>query len=136
MVTPWFLTQEAAGTAVCILHTNVHSLPFEIQLSNMLRCEEGIKAKFFQNSDLRDYLLGTGDKRIAECCSDKLWGNGIPLHDENCIDPSKWQQQGLLGEILENIRVNINDIMGMNNKSPKSTSELNNTAMDLTIAPI
>ena len=51
-----------------------------------LHCKEGIKAKF--------------------------WGNGILLHDENSLNPSKWHQQGLLGEILVDIRLNINDIMG------------------------
>ena len=67
------------------------------------RCEEGIMAKFMQNSVIRTYLLNTGKKRIVECCSDRLWGNGIPLHDDKCLNPSSWSAQGLLGEILEHI---------------------------------
>ena len=87
------------------------------------RCEEGIKAKFFQNSNLRDYLISTGDKKIAECCGNKFWGMGIPLYEEDCLNQSKWSQQGLLGEILVNIRTNISDIMGMNSsKSPIRSS--------------
>ena len=84
-----------------------------------MRCEEGIKAKFMQNSGLRLYLLNTGNKRIIESCADKLWGPGIPIHDENCLNPSYWNSQGILGEILENTRSSICDIIGINsNFSP------------------
>ena len=78
------------------------------------RCEEGIKAKFMQNSGIRSYLLNTGTKKLVECCNDKLWGTGTPLQDENCLTPSHWTSQGILGEILENIRSSIRDIMGIN----------------------
>ena len=91
------------------------------------RCEERIKAKFFQNSELRDYLISTGWKKLGECCSDRLWGNGVPLHDEDCTKQSKWSQQGLLGEILVDIRSNIKDIMGINvSKSPTITDSVIN----------
>ena len=66
-----------------------------------VRCEEGIKAKFMQNIGCRSYLLSTGEKRIIECCNDKLWGTGVPLHDENHLRSSNWTSQGILGEILE-----------------------------------
>ena len=79
-----------------------------------LRCEEGIKAKFMQNTGIRSYLLNTGNKRLVECCNDKLWGNGIPLHDENSLNPTHWTSQGILGEILESVRDSIRDIMGIN----------------------
>ena len=82
------------------------------------KCEEGIKAKFYQNQHLRLKLLGTGSKKLVECCNDILWGNGIPLYDEECLNRSKWTSQGILGEILENIRSNITDIMGINNNPP------------------
>ena len=78
------------------------------------RCEEGIKAKFMQNSGIRSYLHNTGAKKLVECCNDKLWGTGTPLQDENCLTPSHWTLQGILGKILENIRSSICDIMGIN----------------------
>ena len=68
-------------------------------------CSPGIKAKFHQNSDLTCTLLNkTGFKRIVECTNDKLWGTGIPLNRDECLDQSKWTNQGILGEILEEIR--------------------------------
>ena len=68
-----------------------------------LRCEEAIMAKFMQNNELRSYLLKTNTKRLVECCTDKLWGNGLPLDDNNCLSPNRWFSQGLLGEILEHV---------------------------------
>ena len=63
---------------------------------------------------MRDYRIKTGNKKIVECCNDKLWGKGVPLNEEECLNQSKWIHQGLLGEILVDIRTNIADIMGMN----------------------
>ena len=37
-----------------------------------------------------------------ECTSDKLWENGSPLQDPDCLNPS--QPQGIMGQILESIR--------------------------------
>ena len=41
-----------------------------------------------------------------ECTSDRLWGTGIPLNDANCLDSSRWINQGIMGQILEGIRNN------------------------------
>ena len=84
------------------------------------RCEEGIKAKFMQDIGVRSYLLNTGDKKLVECCNNKFWGNGVRLHQENCLDPNTWSSQGLLGEILQNIRHSIHDILGSNNSGSVS----------------
>ena len=39
-----------------------------------------------------------------ECASDRLWGTGLPLSDPDCLNRSKWISQGILGQILEDIR--------------------------------
>ena len=65
-------------------------------------CLPGIRAKFYQNTNVMDTLLNkTGMKRIVECTSDRLWGTGVPLGDPDCLDPTKWISQGILGQILE-----------------------------------
>ena len=94
-----------------------------------IRFEEGIMAKFMQNSDLCNYLLNIGSKRIVECCGDKLWSNGLPLHDFNCLTPCNWSTQGLLGVILEHIRTSIKDILGTNKQSSPPPVPLNDPAM-------
>ena len=66
-------------------------------------CFPGIRAKFFQNPYCMDTLITkTSSKRILECTSDTLWGNGTPLQDPNCLDSS--QPQGIMGQMLESIR--------------------------------
>ena len=62
-------------------------------------CQPGIRAKFLQNPPVMD----TGSKTIVECASDRLWGTGIPLNDPMCLDPQKWINQGIMGQILEGI---------------------------------
>ena len=67
-------------------------------------CTPGILAKFEQNKLLGDLLKSTGSKKLVECCKDKNWGTGIPLHAGDALDSTKWQSQGWLGEILESVR--------------------------------
>ena len=70
-------------------------------------CQPGIQSKFLQNPPVMDMLLRkTGHKTIVECTSDRLWGTGIPLNDANCLDSSRWFNQGIMGQILEGIRNN------------------------------
>ena len=68
-------------------------------------CTPGILAKFEQNPILSKLLTSTGDKTLVECCKDADWGTGIPLYADNPLDNSNWQSQGLLGEILESVRL-------------------------------
>ena len=66
-------------------------------------CFPGIRAKFHQNPYCMNTLITkTSTKRIMECTSDKLWGNGIPLHDPDCLN--NVQSQGIMGQMLESIR--------------------------------
>ena len=68
-------------------------------------CYPGIQSKFQQNPYAMDILIRkTGNKRIVECASDRLWATGIPLSDLNCLDKTKWISQGILGQMLESIR--------------------------------
>ena len=67
-------------------------------------CYPGILAKFQQNPGLAAFLKNTGEKTIIECCYDETWGNGIPLSNPSCIDPKKYKKQGILGEMLEDVR--------------------------------
>ena len=76
-------------------------------------CKEGLRAKFAQNPYLLDILLETGDKTLIESGYDKVWGTGIPLHDVRCLDPTAWRHQGILGELLGEIRQELRTIQGV-----------------------
>ena len=68
-------------------------------------CILGIRQKFLENDIPRQYLLNkTKGKRIAECTKDPVWGCGMSLHNDHCLDTTKWTSQGIMGSILEKIR--------------------------------
>ena len=66
-------------------------------------CKKGLEAKFMQNPKAMQALLETGHKKLVKCTHDSLWGNGIPLHQPNCLNQQLWKRQGILGEILQEI---------------------------------
>ena len=67
-------------------------------------CYPGILRKFQQNAGIASFLKNTGTKTLLECCYDDTWGNGLPLSNPQCINPSKYKKQGILGAMLECVR--------------------------------
>ena len=90
-------------------------------------CTPGILAKFEQNSMLGNLLKSTGTKTLVECCKDKDWGTGIPLHDTNTLKSEFWHSQGLLVEILETVRNLLSDSTNSSQSTP--------TTMETTTTP-
>ena len=69
-------------------------------------CCPGIREKFVQNPILLEILVKrTGTKRIVECSKDRLWGTGTPLAQVDCLDSDRWITPGIMGKILEDIRM-------------------------------
>lgn len=61
--------------------------------------------KFSQHPDLRERLLNTGDKLLAEASPvDLVWGIGFAATDDEALDPRQWRGQNLLGEVLMSVR--------------------------------
>ena len=77
-------------------------------------CESGIKCKFDQNSSLKLSLLKTKGKKLVECSVDEIWGTGVFINDHQALNCDRWINQGILGEILEEIR---NDYISTDNTS-------------------
>ncbi len=66
---------------------------------------QGSTAKFAQNPELRDYLLGTGDRVLVEASPvDRIWGIGLTSQDEHARHPSAWRGLNLLGFALMDAR--------------------------------
>ena len=66
---------------------------------------EGLLEKFRQNEDLKKQLLETKPDYLAECAvSDRIWGIGLSMTDEQRFDPDKWSGQNLLGFALMCVR--------------------------------
>ena len=67
-------------------------------------CKPGLAAKFSSSEPLLNLLKSTGNKMIVEACHDQHWGTGIPLKDKDCLNHEKWAGQGILGEVLCELR--------------------------------
>lgn len=66
---------------------------------------EGNVAKFGQHPELRDYLLGTGDRVLVEASPrDRIWGIGLGAKNERAADPGQWRGLNLLGFALMETR--------------------------------
>jgi len=68
---------------------------------------QGLLLKYRQNPDLRDLLLSTGNRPIAEASPyDSIWGIGADEDDERAQDPENWPSMGLncLGRMLMKCR--------------------------------
>ena len=61
--------------------------------------------KFSQNEELKNFLIGTGDKVLVEASPhDQIWGIGMYAKDPNVTNPVKWRGQNLLGFSLMHVR--------------------------------
>ena len=54
-------------------------------------CKPGIRQKFLSNEKPRHLLLNkTKGRRIAECTKDSVWGCGMSIHNDKCLDTTMW----------------------------------------------
>ena len=66
---------------------------------------KGNLAKFSQNENLKQFLLNTKDKILAEASPyDKIWGIGMAQDDKDIYNPDKWKGENLLGKALMKVR--------------------------------
>ena len=74
-------------------------------------CQPGIRQKYIENKKPREILLQkTKGKKIVECTKDAIWGCGLPLKDDNCLDSTMWTTQGIMGITLGEIRSELSTI--------------------------
>ena len=74
----------------------------------------GSTAKFAQNPELRDFLLGTGDAVLVEAAPrDTVWGIGLGPENPKAKDPREWRGENLLGFALMKARDGIREARAM-----------------------
>lgn len=67
--------------------------------------KEGLMAKFGQNREIREQLLATGDRLMAEASPyDPLNGIGLSAEDAATMPPENWPGSNLLGKALMEVR--------------------------------
>ena len=61
--------------------------------------------KFSQNENLKQFLLSTKNKILAEASPyDKIWGIGMNANDKDILNQDKWKGENLLGKALMKVR--------------------------------
>lgn len=69
---------------------------------------DGNVAKFSSTSELRAYLLSTGDDVLVEAAPrDRVWGIGLGRDNPLVHEPSKWRGRNLLGFALVRARARL-----------------------------
>lgn len=62
----------------------------------------------FSDPELKEYLLGTGDRVLVEASPlDKIWGIGLAADDDRAADPARWNGLNLLGFALMEVRARL-----------------------------
>jgi len=68
----------------------------------------GNVAKFSQNAYLKELLLATEGKTLAEASpTDRIWGIGLAADDRRATDRSAWRGKNWLGEALVGARADL-----------------------------
>ena len=66
---------------------------------------QGNHAKFSQNENLKEILLGTKDNVIVEASPyDTIWGVGLSVKNDKIRNPKTWRGKNLLGKALMEVR--------------------------------
>ena len=77
----------------------------ETRLGRELIEWRGNLAKFSQNPELGDWLIGTSPAVLVEASPvDTIWGIGLAADDKRASDPAKWRGLNLLGFVLMKAR--------------------------------
>ena len=92
-------------TPGCVFFLKKKTPPVFFLRESFSNCYTGIRQKFLENEVPRQLLLNkTKGKRISECTKDSVWGCGMSIHNDDCLDTTKWISQGIMGKLLEEIR--------------------------------
>ncbi len=79
-----------------------------VKLDNDMRLEvmkTGLLVKFTMDGPLKEDLLNTGNKLIAEASPfDLFWGTGCGLRDPGLKDSKNWKRENNMGKLLMSIR--------------------------------
>ena len=82
--------------------------PFDSERWDAVRYEivkSGNRAKFEQNPELKEALLKTENRILAEASpKDTIWGIGLDREAAIQTDPQRWPGQNLMGKILTELR--------------------------------
>lgn len=98
------LTADSPAEAKAILNSLKKDRVEEWQEKRSEIALQGLRQKFKQNQELKDFLCNTAGLRLAEASRDTAWGVGMTLTDPKVLDPEAWPKDGnILRNALEKI---------------------------------
>ena len=65
---------------------------------------DGCLAKFSQNIHLKQIIIDSQNKTLAEASKDTFWGVGMALDDPNILNSDAWTGRNVLGKVLQRVR--------------------------------
>lgn len=100
------ILRTEAPRAVKALGQRVRGFKQDVWFQNRERIViNGNLAKFRQNEEMLEYMLGTGAAVLVEASPmDKIWGIGLRASSEDAREPQKWRGTNLLGFCLMRVR--------------------------------
>lgn len=71
--------------------------------------KEIVKDKISQFDDLKEFIKSNKDKTFVEASPyDNIWGVKLSKNDNKILDPSNWKGQNLLGEVYNDLKMEVN----------------------------
>jgi len=93
---------------------------------------EVVRQKFESDRELRELLLSTGDKILAEAApNDCIWGIGLPRSDPRVNDPEQWCGRNILGKALMRARDHLRGHSSAASSDALASEQLSHTDPDL-----
>lgn len=78
---------------------------FPIMVGVNLAKYNQIGNRYFRSARCQSLLLSTDNRILVEASPyDKIWGIGIGMEDDDCLDEHKWKGMNLLGKALMEVR--------------------------------
>ena len=87
-----------------------YSIMVAVNLAKYNQGKHSNDIRYFKSRRARRELLETGDKILVEASPyDKIWGIGLGLDNDDCLNEAKWQGMNLLGKALMEVRKTLNE---------------------------
>jgi len=88
----------------------INSYIFMVAVNYAKYSQKNENNKYFRCEKARKLLLATGDKILVEASPyDTIWGIGLGLDNDDCLDETKWRGMNLLGKALMVVRKTIKE---------------------------
>lgn len=92
----------------------------------------GVRLKFSQNLDLKEFLMATGDSKMIESSPyDKVWACGLSEYEAKKTPEEKWPGRNLLGKILDELKLEFKNELNNQNLIQHTAQKKSNLEIEV-----